>query len=155
MQNISRANITKLDRLYDLANENNIPIDRSCPDNIMSVSFKLPNELKIIGIREKYKQKQETDLELMAHEMGHCMTDSFYDPYSPLDLRGKHEYKANWWAIKKVIPFKDLCKAIKGGYREYWELAEYFGVSENFIHKTIELYRQKGKTVPKTYYEIN
>lgn len=147
MQNLSRASITSLEELEQFAFDKNIPIEKSCPDNIKSISFKFSNGKKVIAIREKYKKEQETDLELLAHELGHCETDSFYLPYSPIDLRGKHEYSANWWAIQRIIPFERLCEVIKIEHKELWELAEFFNVSEAFILKAIEIYKCKGKDI--------
>ncbi len=149
MQNLSRASITSLEELEQFAFDKNIPIEKSCPNNLKSISFKFSNGQKVIGLREKYKKEQETDLELLAHELGHCETDSFYSLYSPIDLRGKHEYQANWWAIQRIIPFSKLCKAIKNGHKELWELAEYFNVSDAFVEKAIEIYRQKNKNINK------
>lgn len=81
----------------------------------------------------------------LAHELGHCATGSFYKPYSKLDIRGRHEYRANKWAIHKLVPFCSLNKALKQGATEVWELAEYFNVTEDFIRAAIFLYQSEGK----------
>lgn len=151
MPNLSNRNIKKLDRLYDLAEKNNIPIDESCPESIISMSIKLSDGTKIIGVSDD-ESSEYTKLERIAHEMGHCMTDSFYAGYSPFELRQKHENRANAWAIKRLIPFPSLCRAVKSGYREPWELAEYFGVSESFVKKAIKVHEQNGNTVPEAFY---
>ena len=39
-----------------------------------------------------------------AHELGHCRTGSFYDIHSPYDVRAKHEYRADKWAVHELIP---------------------------------------------------
>ncbi len=144
--------ITKIERLHDLAAENNIQIDESCPPSIISMSVKLPNNLRIIGLSDD-ELTEHTRLEQFAHEMGHCMTDSFYMGYSPFELRAKHENKANEWAIKEVVPFPELCEAVRCGCRELWELAEHFNVSCGFIEKAIRIHEQNGNTVPKELYE--
>lgn len=41
---------------------------------------------------------------------------------------------------------------VKNGRRELWELAEYFGVSYDFMEKAITLYAQQGKIVPESLY---
>ena len=76
----------------------------------------------------------------LAHEMGHFETMSFYNMYSPLDVRGKHERRADRWAIEKLVPKKDYVAALKNGYTELHELAEYFGVTEEFMKKVAEFY---------------
>lgn len=84
----------------------------------------------------------------LAHELGHCEYGGFYNAKSPLDLRGKREYKADVWAVQKVLPFEELRKAILDGIREKWELAEYFGVPEDFISFALTYYlERKGYTI--------
>lgn len=77
----------------------------------------------------------------MAHEMGHCITGSFYNPYSGLDIRGRHEYRADKWAIKKLVPKDELEEAVHDGYYECWQLAEYFNVTCEFMAKALALYK--------------
>ena len=151
MRNFSNRNTKKIDRLYDIAEENNIPIDESCPKNIKSMSVRFSDGSKIIGLSND-EDIEYTRLERLAHEMGHCITDSFYEGYSPFELREKHEYKANTWAVNKIIPFSELCEAVKSGYRELWELAEYFSVSHCFMEKAINIHSQYGRIVPQELY---
>ena len=77
----------------------------------------------------------------LAHELGHCVTGSFYNRYSDFDIRAKSEYKADKWAIKKLIPKDELQAAFEQGYTEPWDLAEYFNVTEEFIIKAVNYYR--------------
>lgn len=151
MRNTLNRNIRKLDKLYILADQNNIPVDESCPENILSMSVRFEDGTKIIGISND-TNNEYTKLERMAHEMGHCMTDSFYAGYSPYELRVKHERRADAWAANNIIPFRELCRAVKNGYREIWELAEYFGVSQEFVEKAIDIHARNGKTVPESLY---
>ena len=154
MRSISNRSTAKLERLYILAEENNIPIDESCPDSLISMSVRLPNGKKIIGLSNG-ETVTHTKLERMAHEMGHCMTDSFYAGYSPFELRTKHEHKANAWAAKEIVPFSELCDAVKYGCRELWQLAEHFGVSHSFMEKAIKAHENNGNIVPSELYDEN
>lgn len=77
---------------------------------------------------------------ILAHELGHCATGCTHKVSSPLDLIEKHEYKANRWAIERYIPFEKLQSAIKQGYTECWQLAEYFDLPEPFIQKALDYY---------------
>ncbi len=151
MLNLSNRNTAKIEQLYKLADENRIPIDKNCPPNLISMSVRLSDGRKIIGLSND-ETTTHTKLECLAHEMGHCMTDSFYSGYSPFELRAKHENKANNWAINEIIPFAELCDAVKNGYRDLWELADFFNVSKNFIEKAINTYAQHGKIVPVELY---
>lgn len=154
MQNSLNRSTAKVERLYKLAEKNNIPIDEACPESLISMSVRLADGKKIIALSND-ENTAYTKFERLAHEMGHCMTDSFYSGYSPFELRSKHEYKANVWAANEVVPFPDLCKAVKDGMRELWELAEHFGVSHTFMEKAIKLHEQNGNTVPRELYEEN
>ena len=152
MRSISNRNTAKLDRLYILAEKNNIPIDNDCPNDIVSMSVKFSDGSKVIGLSNE-GNTTHTKLEALAHELGHCMTDSFYAGYSPFEIRAKHENKANAWAANEIIPFTDLCDAVKDGCRELWELAERFGVSHSFMEKAIRIHENNGNVVPRELYE--
>ena len=150
MLNFSSRNIRKIDELFQLAEDNGIPIDEDCPREIKSMSVRFSDGSKVIGLSDD--DSEYTKLERMAHEMGHCMTESFYDGYSPFEIRERHEYRANAWAIKEIIPFVELCKAVKKGYRDLWDLAEYFSVSRYFVEKAVDYHAQHGRTVPAELY---
>lgn len=77
---------------------------------------------------------------MLIHELGHCTTGCTQKVSSPLDLIEKHEYKANKWAIEQYIPFEELRAAIKQGYTDRWQLAEYFDLPEPFIQKALDYY---------------
>ncbi len=79
--------------------------------------------------------------EIIAHEEAHIETGSFYNIYSPLDIKAKHERRAEKATIKKLIPKNELIEAIECGFVEHWELAEYFGVSDKFMVKAMEYYK--------------
>lgn len=78
----------------------------------------------------------------LAHELGHCETGSFYNRYAARDVRQKHENRANKWAYKELVPEDELKNAVRQGYHEPWELAEYFGVTEAFLRGALEFYNR-------------
>lgn len=69
---------------------------------------------------------------VLAHEMGHLMTGATHRLSSPLDLIAQHEYKANAWAFKNLMPLGEVMYAAACGVRSVWDLAEYFSVPEDF-----------------------
>jgi Zn-dependent peptidase ImmA (M78 family) len=81
---------------------------------------------------------------VLAHELGHCVTGSFYNRYSNLDDIQQKEHRADCWAVKKIIPFKKLKQAFQNGIVQTWELAEFFTVTEDFIIKCLQVYEEKG-----------
>ena len=94
-----------------------------------------------IGINQRMIRSGADEKTKLAHELGHCATGSFYCIYSPYDLRMRHEVRADKWAIHKLIPETELNDAVKKGYTTTWDLAERFGVTEEFMHRAIQLYK--------------
>ena len=148
----------RMNELYRLADEYHYYIDESCPRSIVAMSVKLRTGEKIISLSDFNSEDWPredipyTKLECFAHEMGHCVTDSFYQGFSPLEKRTKHEYRANKWATNYLIPFPELCDAVANGNREIWQLAEYFDVSPAFVEKAIQIHEQHGNVVPPELY---
>ena len=77
---------------------------------------------------------------VVAHEGGHVSTGATHKISSPLDLIEKHEYKAWKWAVKNYIPEEELDEAVAEGCGSIWDLAEHFGVTEDFIRKAVCFY---------------
>ena len=73
----------------------------------------------------------------LGHELGHCATGSFYSIHTAIDCRQRHENKADKWAIQTLVPVEELDAAVAEGCTELWELAERFGVTEEFIRKAV------------------
>ena len=75
-----------------------------------------------------------------VHELGHVNTSSFYNIYSPIDDRRKCENRADRYAIERYIDKDTLLFLLSHGFTQTWELAEYFGFTEDFIKKAICYY---------------
>ncbi|ODU58414.1 MAG: ImmA/IrrE family metallo-endopeptidase [Clostridium sp. SCN 57-10] len=80
------------------------------------------------------------ELCVVAHEAGHFFSGATHRVDSPLDVVGRHECKANKWAIAHCIPVDDLDDAVADGCTEWWQLAERLGVTESFVKKAVCLY---------------
>jgi len=78
----------------------------------------------------------------LAHELGHCCTGSFYNIYSPFDVRGRHERRADTWAIKKLLPKEELCRACAEIDASEAEIADRFNVTVDFLRKAMWYYRE-------------
>ncbi len=74
---------------------------------------------------------------IVAHEGGHICTGATHKVCSPYDLVEKHEYKANKWAIKRLIPADELDKAVADGHTSIYDLAEHFEVTEDFMRLAV------------------
>lgn len=128
----------KTNELYNIAEKNNIEIKSFKLSKIKSTSISIGDDY-YIGIDEKNIETTAEERTHLAHELGHCMTGSFYNMYSEYDIRAKHEYRADKWAVLHLIPKDKFISLLKKGYR-IWELAEYFEVTEDFIRKAYHLY---------------
>lgn len=70
---------------------------------------------------------------VLAHELGHLETGSLYLCSSPYETRSRCEARATRWAIETLLPFDRLRSAMREGYTETWELAEYFNIDESLV----------------------
>ena len=77
----------------------------------------------------------------MAHEIGHCETGSFYNIYSPFDIRAAHERRADTRSYQMLVPHDELQAAVKRGLTEVWELADEFGVPCDYMAKAMEYWQ--------------
>ena len=127
--------------LYDYAEEYNIEVISINTRKIESLSMMDESGDCGIGINPFFLQSDVDEKIKLAHELGHCMTGAFYNQYSKLDIREKHERRADKWAIKKLIPVDELKRAVKSGRESRYELAEYFNVTEDFMQKAMDYYR--------------
>lgn len=134
------------DQLFQIAETHNIYIDDTFPlDSIKAASCDLENGCCVIGLHRALKDAAYR--EHLAHEIGHCITGAFYNPRTPVFTRMQCENRAYRWQMKKLMPWRSLEKAVRLGYTEAWQLAEYFDVSEDFVRKAVEIYAQEGKTI--------
>ena len=123
--------------LYDTAAKQNIPIlPFSMPEN-GSMSLRLEDGSCCIGVDSSVLDGGRQERVHIGHELGHCLTGSFYNIYAAVDCRQRHENRANKWAVTTLIPVDDLDEAVAEGCTELWELADRFGVTEDFIKKAV------------------
>ncbi len=77
----------------------------------------------------------------LAHEVSHCATGCTHRLSSPYDLIEKHEYKANRRQIETYLPLEKLRQAVALGYREPWQLAEYFGIPQEGVERALHYWQ--------------
>lgn len=134
--------MTDLLELYDLAEAHKVPVYWFDLQSTKSLSCRLEDGGGAIAMNPWSMTSLADEKVKLAHELGHCETGAFYNRYSSFDLRAQHERRADKWAIKKLIPKDELYAAISNGHTDVWDLAEYFNVTEDFMKKAIEFYRQ-------------
>ena len=97
-------------------------------DNVMAISNQVDTEAEFVCV--------------VAEELGHHNTT--YG--NILDLKSianqKQELKARQWAYEHLVDFNSLIKAYEANISGY-ELADFLGVSDDFLHDSINRYRDK------------
>lgn len=129
-----------LSKLYQLAEDENIEVDCFDLKKREALSMMDDNGDCYIAINPYKLRSTQDERVKFAHELGHCITGSFYNIYATVDHRQRHENRADKWAVRKLIPKDELECAVAAGYTEIWELAERFGVTEHFMQKAVCFY---------------
>ena len=137
--------------LYDIAKQQNIEVIQFPMNLNGSMSVMSDSGACYIGMDASVRNDAAEERVHLGHELGHCITGSFYNRYSPYDCRQRHENRADRWAVQTLIPVEDLDAAIAEGCCEAWDLAERFGVTEDFIKKAV-CYYVHGNTAAELYF---
>lgn len=133
--------MTRLQRLYETADGLGLQICYFPMGRATAVST--PDGF--IGMDVDKLEDSAGELACLAHEMGHCLTGSFYTLESDRCQRQRCEERADRWAMETLVPLNDLKRALEMGLRHH-ELAELFGVTEEFLEKCLWYYREaKGE----------
>jgi len=102
-----------------------------------SLSVQLPDGSCSVAVDPWRMETLADETVCLAHELGHCETGSFYNPYTKFDVVRRHEHRADKWAIKHLISSDALDQAVADGCTEMWQLAERFGVTCEFMKKAV------------------
>lgn len=130
----------KLIELYEQAERDGIDVDWFPLCQGKSLSVHSSGGYDCIAIDPWKMNTIAEETVCLAHELGHCETGAFYNPYTPFDVVKKHENRADKWAIKKLVPEEEFRDQLESGNREVWCLADHFGVTEDFIKKAVCYY---------------
>ena len=141
----------ELRNLYAFAKEQNIEVFPYPLPQTGSLSFMEDTGECYIGMDDSVRDGDVQERVHLGHELGHCVTGSFYNIHAAVDCRRRHENKADKWAVQTLIPVEELDTAIAEGCTEVWELAERFGVTEEFIRKTV-CYYVHGNMAAELYF---
>lgn len=83
---------------------------------------------------------------ILAEELGHYHTSTGHI-IDLTDIRNlKQERRARDWAYKRLVPLSKIVQAYHAGVTDRHELAEYLGVSEQFLQAAVDRYREKYGT---------
>lgn len=136
--------------LYAYAERRNIDVDWIPMRRATSLSVPLGDRYAIALDPWKLGSlAQETVC--LAHELGHCETGSFYNQYAALDVRQRHENRADKWAIQHLIPVEKLDEAVAEGCEDIPALSEHFCVTEDLMRKAVCWYTH-GNLAAELYF---
>ena len=139
--------MTTLLDLYEYAENQGIDVDWVPLEQATSLSIPLPDGSYAIAVNPWKLDTLEQETVCLAHELGHCKTGSFYNRHAALDIRQKHENRADKWEIEQLLPLDALEAAAHEGCTEVWDLAERFGVTEDLVRKAICWYKHGNLAV--------
>lgn len=140
----------QLKQLYRFAEKRNIDVVNFSLPETVSMSLQSPEGICYIAM-DPHLPSEAAERVHLSHELGHCVTGSFYCRQARQDLRQRHENRADKWAIRKLIPAGELDDAVAAGHTDLWDLAEYFGVTEPFMRKAVSLYTH-GNLATELYF---
>ena len=133
----------KLQKLYEIAEQHDIGVYFYDMGEAEAATVK-DGPFCAIALNPRYNRTEQSELEHLSHEIGHIETGTLHTQGAAEEdiLRG--EYRCTAWVVKHLVPIDELLEVIAHGYTEVWELAEYFGVSEDCILDAVKIYRDKG-----------
>lgn len=137
--------------LYDITRQQNIEVIQYQMKENGSMSIMLDDGSCYIGMDVSVQDGGVQERTHLGHELGHCATGSFYNIHAAIDCRQRHENTADKWAILHLIPVENLDQAVADGCTEIWELAEHFGVTEDFMRKAV-CYYVNGNVATELYF---
>ena len=99
-----------LDKLYDLAESENIKIYDYCIDEDINGMFLNYDKLNAIALNCDNSLQEKC---VLSEELGHYYMDATYN-YANVDkiTYDKQEYRAKKWSYYVLIPFENLRRAI-------------------------------------------
>lgn len=115
------------------------------------------NNGRIKGKRIAIRKDIDTTTEkacVLAEELGHHYTTvgNILDLEDPANR--KQERRARLWGYDKLIGLHGIINAYEAGCRSSYEIADYLGVTEEYLQECIGAYREKygtGATVGEYY----
>ena len=134
--------------LYDFAVDQGIDVDWYTMPFAKSFSIFIPSlDRRAIALDPWKFETVADEFTTLGHEVGHCMTYSFYNRWAACDVKKKHENRADKWEIEQFLPLDALEAAAHEGCTEVWDLAERFGVTEDLVRKAICWYKHGNLAV--------
>ena len=138
------------EELFKIAKNAKISITRQFDEELIAIALKRYNIFSypiifryMICLSQLSMARQgQTLQEILAHELGHCFTNSFYPSDCTFEGRLKYERIADEWAIRCLMPPEKIEKAQAMGIKSVKTLSQYFRVSRDFVRKAFKFYKE-------------
>lgn len=112
--------------------------------------FEMPFKGKIKGLYKdgtiainKFLKDRVEKACILAEELGHHHT-SVGNILDQTDIRNrKQELRARQWAYERLIPLSAIVQAYYAKVNGRYEIAEFLGVTEEFLQAAVDRYRDK------------
>lgn len=112
--------------------------------------FELPLSGKIKGLYKdstiainKYLSDQIEKACILAEELGHHLT-SVGNILDQTDIQNRRqELRARQWAYGRLVPLSVIVQAHHAKIKGRYEIAEFIGVTEEFLQASVDRYRDK------------
>lgn len=132
--------------LYSFTEKNNIKIRSYNLESLNAVTVKL--DKYYIGINKNLIKSEKAEKLILAHEIGHCMTDHFYflkDINNPLYKQNieKAEREADDYAISLLVSPEEIIQA-QNKFNNDAEIAEELNISITLLRKAVGYYKRKN-----------
>lgn len=126
---------------YDYCDENDVDVipDNKIPSEGMTVR---DHGFYAVGVNMKKITSYRTFRTVIMHESGHLHTGALHKTFSPFQLVAQAEYKANACTFKMWLTPQAINEAYRLGYRETWQLADYFDIDEEYIKKALHYWTE-------------
>ena len=127
--------------LYALSAQKGIVVHSvKCPKSkAISLEFE---STKFIGIDRNVFRNEYDERLILAHELGHSLTDGYYSKIeNPINIK-RMEHRALKKTVELLIPENELSPLLKEGVTVF-ELSEHFDVPEDLIKKALWFYYRK------------
>ncbi len=132
----------ELNELYKIAEEKGIKVMDFPLSQNRAVTIST-NGGCYVGVDPAVFGRQWEEKLVIAHEMGHIATGSFYHSDDDITTRRKYEARVHRWVINRLVPEQELKKAVKNGCTDICALAENFGLPESFMAEVLKYYSEK------------
>ncbi len=112
----------------------------ACPKS-KAISMEIDG-YKFIGLDRSVFKSEYSERLVLAHELGHALTDSYYsDIDNPVNIK-RMEHRALKKTVEMLVP-KDELEALLNEDATVYLLAEHFSVPEEMIKKAMFIYFKK------------